>query len=63
MIMQIARELKRHAPFTTLGAATGVAIMAMMIFWNFPPKISYTTFYILHPLHVVLSALATTAIY
>jgi hypothetical protein len=59
----IAKELKRHAPFTIFGAATGIAIMALIVFGSVPPKISYNTFYILHPLHVVLSALVTTAIY
>jgi len=63
MIIQIAKELKRHAPFTTFGAATGIAIMGMMVFCNVPSKISYTAFYILHPLHVLLSALTTTAMY
>jgi len=63
MIMQIARELKRHAPFTTFGAATGIVIMAIIIFCNVSPKVSYVAFYTLHPLHIILSALVTTAIY
>jgi len=63
MIMQIARELKRHAPFTIFGAGTGIIIISMIVFCNVPSKISYTTFYILHPLHIILSALTTTAMY
>ncbi|NQS89973.1 hypothetical protein HQ584_09305 [Patescibacteria group bacterium] len=63
MIVQIVKELKRHAQFTTFGAATGIAIMSIIVFCNIPSKISYTSFYILHPLHVVLSALVTTAMY
>lgn len=63
MIAQIAKELRRHAPFTSLGAATGIAIMSIILLCNVPPKISYTAFYIFHPLHIVLSALVTTAMY
>jgi len=63
MIIYITKELKRHAPFTACGAATGIVIMSIMVFCNISPKISYTAFYILHPLHVILSALATTAMY
>lgn len=63
MLKRIAYELTRHAPFTALGAVTGVIIMTIIVFGNVPPKISYTTFYTLHPLHVILSALATTAMY
>jgi len=63
MIVQIAKELKRHAPFTMFGATTGIVIVGIIVFCRVPPGISYNTFYILHPLHVVLSALVTTAIY
>ncbi len=63
MLKQIANELKKHAPFTFLGAITGIIIMAVIAFANVPPEISHTLFYILHPVHVVLSALVTTAMY
>ncbi len=66
MIKRIAIELVSHAPFTALGAATGIIIMAIIIFGNALPlvsPVSYTLFYIFHPLHVVLSAVATTAMY
>ena len=66
MIKQILSELKRHAPFTTFGAITGIVIMAIVILGNTlfqVAEISSTIFYILHPTHVVLSAIATTAIY
>jgi len=59
----IAKELKRHAPLTTFGATTGIVIVGIIVFCRVPARISYNTFYILHPLHVVLSALVTTAIY
>jgi hypothetical protein len=57
----ILKELKRHAPFTMLGAITGVIIMIFSL--KLPYKISYNIFYTLHPLHVLLSALVTSAIY
>ena len=61
MFKQISRELKIHAPFTLFGAITGIIII--MLFKNLPSRISYNIFYILHPIHVVLSALVTASIY
>jgi len=66
MYRLITNELKHHAPFTALGATTGIVIMVIIIFGNALPQVSqvsHTVFYILHPLHIVLSALVTTAIY
>lgn len=63
MLKQIANELKKHASFTFLGAITGIIIMAVIAFANVPSEISHALFYILHPVHVVLSALVTTAMY
>ena len=63
MFGRIAGELRRHAPFTALGALSGTAIMAMIAFGDIPSGASHTIFYTLHPMHVVLSALATTAMY
>jgi len=66
LIRRIANELREHAPFTTLGAATGIIIMAIIVFGKVLPQvslISYPIFYTLHPTHVVLSALVTTAMY
>ncbi len=63
MLKQIANELKKHAPFTFLGATTGIIIMAVIVFANVSPGTSRALFYILHPVHVVLSALVTTAMY
>ena len=63
MIRQIANELKRHAPFTSFGAVTGIILMAIIVLGNVSPEASHTFFYILHPFHVVLSALVTTAMY
>jgi hypothetical protein len=66
MLRRIANELKHHAPFTALGATTGIIIMVILIFTDALPQvaqISYTVFYILHPAHIVLSALVTVAMY
>ncbi|RKY32653.1 MAG: hypothetical protein DRP74_02115 [Candidatus Omnitrophota bacterium] len=61
MFKQILEELREHAPFTIFGAVT--AIIIMIIFRNIPAKVSYNIFYIFHPLHVLLSALVTAAMY
>jgi hypothetical protein len=66
MFRRIAHELKHHAPFTIFGAAIGIIIMTLIISGNVLPQVyqvSYTVFYVLHPTHVVLSALVTTAMY
>jgi hypothetical protein len=59
----IATELKRHAPFTTLGALTGIAIMASIHVASPSYGVQHSIFYSLHPIHVVLSAIVTTALY
>ena len=58
---EISKELKRHAPFTVFGALTGIVVMA--IFRRLPEGAAYNIFYVLHPLHVVLSALVTASMY
>ena len=66
MFKLIAHELKSHAPFTALGAVIGITVMVVIIFGNILPQVSqvsHTVFYILHPLHIVLSATVTTAMY
>ena len=66
MIRLIVNELRTHAPFTTLGAVTGIILMVIIVFGGVLPQvssISYPIFYILHPTHVILSAIVTTAMY
>ena len=63
MVKRIAHELKEHAPFTALGALTGIIIMVIVVLFNVPHHISDTVFHTLHPVHVLLSALVTTAMY
>jgi hypothetical protein len=58
---KIFEELKNHAPFTFFGVVTGIIIM--IIFQKLPKDTSLNIFYILHPFHVVLSALVTASIY
>jgi len=61
MFKQIIKELRGHAPFTLFGAVTGIGVM--LLFRNLPPGISYNIFYVLHPGHILLSALATASMY
>lgn len=66
MTNTILHELKHHAPFTAFGAVTGIGLIVIMIFGGLLSRISnYASviFYILHPTHIVLSGIVTTAIY
>ncbi len=63
MLRRIVKELRVHAPYTALGAVSGIIIMAIIAYGNVPSRISYVAFYSLHPIHVLLSALTTTAMY
>jgi len=66
IIRRVANELKEHTPFTFFGALTGIIIMLVLVFGNLLPQISpisQNIFYILHPTHVLLSALVTTTLY
>jgi len=63
MLKRIAIELKEHTPFTAAGAVTGIIIMVIIVLSNVPASISQSVFYILHPIHIILSAMATTAMY
>lgn len=59
----ITEELKHHAPFTALGALTGIILMVVVIFLGLSHETSHAIFHTLHPAHILLSALVTTAIY
>lgn len=61
MLRHIAKELKEHAPFTIFGALSGIIII--LLFQNVPGDISFNAFYMLHPAHVILSALVTASMY
>lgn len=61
MLKPILKELKDHAPFTGLGALSG--ILLMFFFRALPQQASFNLFYTFHPIHVLLSALVTAAMY
>ena len=61
MSKSILKELKHHAPFTVLGALTG--ILLLFICRKLPSNYSYNLFYTFHPLHVFLSAFITASMY
>jgi len=63
MFRRIASELREHAPFTAFGAVTGIVIMVLVVLANVSTGVSQTIFFGLHPAHVVLSALVTSAMY
>jgi hypothetical protein len=66
MFQRIITELRHHIPFTIFGAATGVVAMIIIVAVGALSPVSgasETVFYVLHPLHVVLSAGVTTAMY
>ena len=61
MTEHIAKELEEHAPFTIFGALTG--IIMMVLFRDVSTDTAYNIFYVLHPMHVVLSAIVTVSMY
>ena len=63
MFDKIVHELKGHAPFTALGTLSGVVIMLLFVAVRVPRTLSDFLFWSLHPTHVLLSALVTTAMY
>jgi hypothetical protein len=59
-------ELKEHAPFTIIGAFTGIIILVIIVFGGFLEpihSIDESIFFILHPTHVFLSAWVTTSLF
>jgi hypothetical protein len=66
MLNRVFKELEHHMPFTFLGAAIGIVFMAIIVNGNYLLDISpYTEdiFFILHSIHVFLSALVTTTLF
>jgi hypothetical protein len=66
VIKEIVIELKRHAPFTAFGAITGIIIILIIISVHILPQVSevsFIIFYVLHPIHIILSAIVTTALF
>lgn len=63
ILSTIGKELQAHAPFTLVGALTGIAILVILTSAAVPRSFSTALFWGLHPVHVVLSALVTAGIY
>lgn len=61
MYKTVLKELREHAPYTFLGALSGILIFALLK--NIPGSVSFKLFYTFHPLHVLLSAYITTSMY
>ena len=59
----VLRELQAHVPFTALGTLSGTLVLAFILWVQVPRSVSSTLFWTLHPLHVLLSALVTTAMF
>ena len=60
-IKLIGAELKNHLPFTLLGASTGIVFMLAGQQWF--TEQAETLFSVFHPLHVLLSAMVTAALF
>lgn len=61
MFKTVFRELKEHAPFTFLGALSGIVLFILLK--NIPYNTSFKLFYVFHPLHVLLSSFVTASMY
>lgn len=60
------KELKHHLPFTLVGAGTGMAFLVAIVLsgkLEAVHEVDELIFFILHPTHVFLSALVTTALF
>jgi len=63
VLRRLLHELKHHVPFTLGGTVVGAAIMAAMSWAHVDHEVSETLFVIVHPAHVLLSAVATAGMY
>ena len=59
---ELIHELKHHLPFTAFATAIGIIIVIFFIYF-FKQNISETIFNVLHPIHIIASAIVTTAIF
>lgn len=59
----IYKELKTHIPFTIFGSLTGIGIMLLIVYTNMSRSRSEELFWVLHPIHVLLSALVTAGMF
>lgn len=63
MLRNVFIELRRHVPYTAVGALFGVLIMALFVVLRVPRTVSEWLFWFAHPLHVLLSAYVTASMY
>lgn len=61
MFKTVFKELGEHAPFTFVGAVSGILVFFLLK--NIPYNMSFKLFYTFHPLHVLLSTFVTTSMY
>ena len=59
--LTICSELRHHAPFTVVGAVTGIVCMLGLKGWGAP--VNHQLFLFFHPLHVLLSAIVTASLF
>jgi len=59
----IIHELRDHAPFTALGALSGIVLLLVVVLGHVPTKVSNAAFCVFHPGHVFLSAMVTAAMF
>lgn len=61
MFKTIFQELKEHAPFTFMGAVSGIILFILLR--HIPSHVSFKLFYVFHPLHVLLGTFVTASMY
>jgi len=62
-LRHVGSELAFHAPFTALGLALGLSLLQLFVASSPPPEAYEGAFHALHPLHMLLSAMATAALF
>jgi hypothetical protein len=63
LLRTVQKELQAHAPFTAVGALSGILILALTVSIQVQSKIFQDLFWSLHPIHVFLSALVTASVF
>jgi len=63
MLKRIGQELWHHIPYTAAGAVTGIVAMVIINQVSVRASVLESLFYTFHPLHLLLSAVVTTALY
>ena len=65
-LLHIREELQEHLPYTIFSVATGIIVLGILTVlldpWDFPSQAN-KLFHVFHPLHLLFSATATTAMF